>query len=198
MTTAVAICSNALIRLGSDPISDFSEGDATGANLERARIAANLWPTVRRQVLMGHSWNGCLKRVLLSPMAEPPAFGWGKQFALPGDWLRHHQVGLDDVPLEYRTEGRKILCNEDQLPLLYVWDNPNAADYGAALVGALEFAMQAAMAYPITKSTSLADSLKADLQDVLRFARAADSADDPTPTLGGPGAVVRSRYAGSR
>src|SRR3546814_19099578 len=75
MTTEVSICSNALLRLGADPINSFDEADNFGSNIERARLCANLWPNVRRQVIRSHPWNCATTRVVLSPDAAAPAFG---------------------------------------------------------------------------------------------------------------------------
>ena len=158
--TAISICSNALLRLGSDPINSFNEGDITGSNLEVARLASNLWPTVRRQVLRGHLWNCALKRVLLSPDATAPDFGYSARFLKPADWLRTVQVGLDPRDrYDYVSEGNYFLSDEASLPLLYVYDNDNPATYDASLVAALEVSMAAALAYPVTKSNSLAQEM---------------------------------------
>jgi hypothetical protein len=185
VATSVSICSNALIRLGADPISSFDEADQTGSNIERARLAANLWPTVRRQVLRSHPWNVALRRVLLSPDSESPAFGYGYRFMIPSDWLRTIAVGREETDrLEYRTESGFILSNEAEFPLLYVFDNTNPTTYDAMLVGAMELAMQAALAYPVTKSTSLAGELAIQLRDMLAQARGIDAQDDPPDRLG--------------
>jgi len=185
MATEISICSNALLRLGAEPISSFDEGDSSGSNIERARLASNLWPTVRRQVLRAHPWNVAIKRALLSPDAAPPAFGHTYRFQRPGDWLRTVAVGQDeDDRVEWRTEGGYFLCDETPFYLVYVYDNPNPATYDASLVAALEVAMAAAMAYPVTKSTSLAQALSQELQQHLMFARTLDGQDDPPDTLG--------------
>lgn len=185
MATAVSICSNALLRLGSDPISSFDEADQTGSNIERARVASNLWPTVRRQVLRSHPWNVALKRVMISPDATPPAFGYANRFQRPADWLRTIATGrTEHDAVEYRTEGNYFLSDDSAFYLVYVFDNDNPGTYDASLVAALELAMQAAMAYPITKSTSLAETLAGLVKDQLGLARALDSQDDPAETLG--------------
>jgi hypothetical protein len=192
--TAVSICSNALLRLGADPINSFTEGESTGSNLDSARLASNLWPTVRRQVLRGHIWNCALKRALLSPDTTAPAFGWSSRFQKPGDWIRTVAVGLEpEDRYVYISEGNYFLSDEGSLPLLYVYDNDNPATYDSALVAALEVSMAAAMAYPITKSTSLADAFTALAREHLSGARVADGQDDPPETLG-DFPLIASRY----
>lgn len=199
MTTAVSICSNALLRLGGDPISSFDEADQSGSNIERARLCANLWPTVRRQVLAGHTWNAAIKRVLISPDASPPAFGYAYRFLRPADWLRTIAVGreaFDEGSFIYRTESGYFVTDEPEFPLVYVFDNTNPATYDAAVVAALELGMAAVLAYPVTKSTSLASELNAEMKETLKLARAIDSQNDPPETFG-DSILNRSRYGRS-
>jgi len=185
MTTEVSICSNALLRLGADPISSFDEADTTGSNIERARLVSSLWPTIRRQVLRAHPWNVAIKRVQLSPDSTAPDFGYANRFQKPSDWLRTIAVGEhDDDRIGYRSEGNYFLCDDDVFYLVYVFDNDDPATYDASLVGALELAMAAALAYPVTNSTSLAEALSGEMRAALMLARATDAQDDPPETLG--------------
>jgi hypothetical protein len=184
MATAVSIASNALLRLGANPINSFDEADESGSNIDLARLAGNLWPTVRRQVLRSHPWNCALKRVLLSPDTTPPAFGAAYRFLKPGDWLRTVAVGEDTDRISWRTEGSYFLTDESALALVYLFDNDNPGTYDATLVAAMELAMAAALAYPVTKSTSLAQALADEVRGTAALARALDSDDDPPETLG--------------
>lgn len=196
MATAVSIASNALLRLGAKPISSFDEADYDGSNIEHARLALNLWPTVRRKVLRSHPWNTCIKRVVLSPDAVQAPFGNLKRYQRPSDWLRTVAVGYDERDrLAWRSEGNYFLTDEAAFPLVYVFDNANPATYDGMLVEALELAMAAAMAYPVTGSTSLAEALAQRASQALMYARASDSQDDPPDSLiGSP--LYTSRFGG--
>lgn len=193
-TTEVAICSNALLRLGGKPINSFDEADPMGSNIDHVRLAVNLWRTVRRQVLRGSTWNCAVRRVLLSPDASAPAFGWSNQFLRPADWLRTISVGRDDCErIVFRMEGTRFLCNEAALPLVYVFDNDTPATWDSALVGAMEIAMAQAMCYAVTGSTSLRDELGAELRDVIAQARNIDGQDEPPEILVGT-PLLASRF----
>jgi hypothetical protein len=196
--TPVSICSNALVRLGADPISSFDESDTSGANLDRTRVVSNLWETVRKQTLRSHSWNCATKRVLLSPDSTAPAFGFTNRFLLPSDWLKTVQFGEDEAGPRYswRSEGRYLLANESSFPIVYIYDNQTCAEWDSQLVAAAEIAMAFAACYAITKSTSLKDALGAELKTLLQQARTSDGMDDPPETLG-DSILLASRYGGN-
>lgn len=178
MTSAVSICSNALLMNGAQTISSFSD------NTDRARQCANLYPTVRDYVLSSHPWNCCLKRVQLNPDTDTPAFDFNYQFTLPDDYLRMCAVGLAGTEDEYRIESGKILMDNAVLYLRYVWKNYNEASYSGLLVMALTLAMRAVLAYPVTQSTSLEQLIIQSIQPILKQARAIDSTEQPPETLG--------------
>src|SRR3546814_9182913 len=97
-------------------------------------------------------WNCATKRVVLSPDAAAPAFGYANRFQMPGDWLRTLAVTLDRYARpDYKREGNFYLCDADALQLRYTWNNENPGPYDASLVGALAAAMSEVLAYPVTK-----------------------------------------------
>lgn len=178
MTTAVSICSNALLMLGAQPINSFDEA------LDRARLASNLYPTVRDDLLRSHPWNCAVKRVVLAPLVAAPAFDYSYQFALPADWLRTLQVGDYGDEIEYRTEGLNLLANVTALKLRYVFRNEVEATWDSKLVHVATLAMAARMAYGITQSASLEQTRLQEFQMALKQAKAIDGQDDPPETFG--------------
>jgi len=177
----IDICSNALLMLGAKPIASFDES-AGDANLDRARLCANLYPMVRLALLRSHPWNCAVTRVQLSPDATPPAFGWQNRFQLPSDWLRTLEVG-NGVRLTFRSEGRYILCNEAVFPLVYLRDVAEG-DWDAMLVQAATQAMAVRLAYPITASSAVEQARYTEFQNFMKQARSVDGQDDPPQTLG--------------
>jgi len=173
IASEVSICSNALVRLGGKPISSFQEDS------EFAGPCATVWPTVRNMVLRAHPWNCATRRAILAPLVESPAFDFGYQFNLPTDWLKTLQVGRRNCPITYQQEGRRILANVSGLPLVYIWENTNPGTWDDSMVEAAEILMAAAMAYTVTSSTSLRDSLNQEGQYKLKVAKANDGQDTP-------------------
>lgn len=189
MTTAVSICSNALLMLGKSPIASFEDGS------DRAQYCSNLYPLVRDQLLRKHFWNCAIKRVLLSPLSTPPAFGFSAQFQLPADFLRVYEVGMPGrLVVDFQIENRMILANATALPLRYVWRNTNEANWDAALINVATLTMAAVLAYPITQSTSLRDSMQDEAMRALREAKSIDGQENPSDTMGDEFPLIAGRY----
>jgi hypothetical protein len=178
MTTSVSIASNALLMLGAQPINDFNEDS------DRARLASNLYEPARDLLLRSHPWNCAIKRVVLSPDTDAPAFGYSYQFTLPGDWLRTLSVGDYGNEIDYRIEGRKILADDSVLYLRYIFRNDQESTWDTMLIDAMTKTMSATMAYAITQSTSKEELEFKKLEMALKQARAVDGQEDPPETLG--------------
>ena len=187
MANSVSICSNALQMLGAKPINDFNE------RTEHARLSASLYPDIRDDLLRAHPWNCATKRVILAPLADAPAFDFGYQFALPGDWLRTLQVGQKGQGLAYRSEGRNILANVTALPLVYIFRNVVEQEWSTNLVELMTLQMAAKMAYSVTKSSSVRESYRDEFARAFKVAKAIDGQDDP-PEEFEEGTLLESRF----
>jgi hypothetical protein len=190
MTTAVSICSNALLMLGDNPISSFDE------STDRARLASNLWPTARDYVLRSHPWNCATKRVVLAPEAEVPAFDWTAQFLLPGDTLRVMSVGERGERPPYKVESGKILMNATVCKLLYIWRNENPGTWDSMLVWGMTVAMRSIFSYGIAQSATLEQVIDQALREVLKKARATDGQEDEAEALD-HSPLYEARFIGS-
>lgn len=184
MASSVSICSNALIALGANPISSLDTSGTDG--LDRVRIAANLYPTVKAAILRSHPWNCATKRVQLAPLTEAPAFGYAYQFTLPGDSLRVLSIGDEGQVGDYAIENNRLLCDENSVDLRYVADIEES-EFDSQLVDVMEAAMAARMAYPITSSASMVQATETRLELLMRKARASNGQEDTTETLGEDG-----------
>jgi hypothetical protein len=177
MASDVSICSAALARLGDLPIASLTE------NSPRAILCNALYADARTDVLRSHLWNCLTKRVILSPVSTAPVFGWTSRFTLPGDCLRVIGVGNEQAPEDYRIEGREVLANTTTLRLVYVADK-DAAEWDAGLVEVMTARMTAELAYPITKSATLADSKAQAYERLARRNRSIDGQENPPEDWG--------------
>lgn len=180
MATGVSICSNALLMLGAQTINDFNDQ----LNLDRAKLCANLYPTVRDDMLRQHPWNCCIKRIVLAPDAAAPAFGYEHSFELPDDFMRVLEVGTAGQQIDYLVEGRSIQADTTVLELRYVFRNEVESTWDSSLVKLVTLAMAAVLAYPVTQSAALQQALGQELEQEKRRARAVDGQEDPPQTLG--------------
>lgn len=175
-TSAVTICSNALLMLGDNPISAFDD------DTDRARLASNLWPMVQDYVLRAHPWNCAIKRKVLAPLEVKPEFDYGAQFLLPDDHLRTLSVGEEGERVRYRMEhgeqGRVILMDGNACKLRYIWRNDQVDTWDSMLVYAATLSMRAVFAYGVTQSASLEQMLQGVLAPVLKQVRAVDGTED--------------------
>lgn len=188
MASPISICSQALLLLGDKTIASFTEPS------DRATLAANLYPQQRKALMRAHPWNCLQRRVLLSPETATPAFEWANQFALPGDCIRVLYVGGCDAPVPYKVEGRRILFNGTALPLVYIAD-VDEGEWDDLLVNLMVERMAAQMAYPITKSGTVADGKRQDFADALKLAKTIDGQEDPPQELG-DSPLLASRFGG--
>lgn len=177
-TSEVQICSNALLLLGDHPISSFTEDN------DRALLASNLWVNARQAVLRSHPWNCAKEMVALAPEATAPAFDWAYQFLQPGDCLRVLSVGEDGHADDYIIKGRRILADVNPLYLTYIFDNEDVASWDALLVEAMQRYMAFSMAYPITKSTTMRDSMYTEYTQLIKAAKNVDGQEEPPQTVG--------------
>lgn len=177
-TSAVSICSNALLLLGDQPIDSFDVDN------DRTKLVANLYAMKRDMVLRLHPWNCATKRVVLSPETSAPEFGWSYKFRLPDTWLRTLSVGDDDDQDDYAEEGRFILMDSNVCRLRYIWRNDVETTWDSLLISAMTQVMVAALTYPITKSTTKQATEEEIVKQVLRAARSVDGQSNPPETLG--------------
>jgi hypothetical protein len=176
-SSAVQICSNALLLLGAQTINAFND------NTDRAKIASNLWANCRDAVLRGHPWNCAVKRVQLAADTEGPAFEWTYQYTLPGDFLRLLSLGEEGEDVPFRLENGKILT-DDECKLTYIFRNENVNTWDSLLVEAATAYMAFTMAYPITKSASVQEAMGKAYEFKLKQARAVDGQENPPEQFG--------------
>lgn len=189
-TTDETICNAALLMLGANPIASLSE---TG---DKAKLCAGVWPIKRDEVLRAHPWNCCIKRDTFTPYAVAPNHDWPFQYILPGDFVKVLGVGELGAEAEFRIEGQRLLTDVNPCLLRYVFMNRNPATWDPGLVHVMTLTLCAALAYPITSSTTLRDSMRQEAELAMRRAKSVDGQDD-TGEMWGDSRLVASRFGSS-
>lgn len=122
MPTDLDICSAALTRTGSDPITSFS-GTSAGA-----KIASQNYEIVVKAELANHPWKRASKIEQLDRL-DPDAEGtppepWTAAYQLPTDLVEIRALRVAGFNIDYEVHGDTVLCDaseNDEVILLYVW-----------------------------------------------------------------------------
>ncbi len=188
-TSVIEICNNALLDLGEDVI--MSLGDESKA----AGLCNHRWPAVRDAVLRAHPWNCAMAQAELAAGSAAPLWRWEYKYVLPTDFLRIVQlVGQDGGDIaDWEIQGGIILCNE-QAPIYisYVRRETDPKRYDALLDETFSARLAATLAYPLTGSTSLAQSYWNVYQEKLAEARGVDARE------GVPESVTPTNWLGAK
>lgn len=178
MASVVDICNSALNQVGASNIISLTEDSKAG------RICNQRYDFVRDAVFRSHPWNCLVTRTILAPDSTAPSFEFDNAFTLPTDPYCLRVLNLQYHDIVHRVEGRKILCDEDTLNLLYVGRVTDPAQYDTLLIETLAAALAADIAYPLVGSATLAQQMRIMYEDKLREARFVDA------TEGTPGSIT--------
>lgn len=118
--TSLSICSDALIMLGAQPISSFTEGT------DSAQACDRLYPDLRDSLLSRYPWSWSYKKVQLARLASTPVTEWSYAYQLPGDIISGVRALFNTsdtfgLPLRYGWElyGDQVYTNEDKVYIDY-------------------------------------------------------------------------------
>jgi hypothetical protein len=168
----VSICSNALIRIGSQAIASLDDDS------NRARTCKSLWPHIRDAELRDHNWNSSILRKKLQLLASAPVAGFAYQYQLPDDYLFLIEVVGAEPQTPYKIESGKFLTDLTEVYIRYVAATGDPAGWDALLVDVFTWRMAKELALPITGSVSVRDRMDAEYTKALPKARTRDGQED--------------------
>jgi len=123
MYTPVSICSNALIRLGTNPIQSFTDGS------DVATTCDVIYHQKKLSVLNSYPWRFTMGFAPLSRMSEAPVAQWQYQFTLPSDRIQdgpaavYTSNSVDAYPISsYDIVGNRLLSNNPEIWIKYQRD----------------------------------------------------------------------------
>ena len=168
--SAVEICNNALIKLGSNTITSLTD------DTKPARLCNKMYTIMRDDLLRAHPWNFAIARATLAQLEAKPAFGFSFQYQLPSDSLRVLKLNTSHTP--YRIEGRKLLTDSNTVELIYIKRVTDEAQFDSNYSNILALRIAAQLAYVITNSVRLAESIKQEFRLELNRAKMNDAQED--------------------
>jgi len=172
MVSAVQLASNALLLLGHEPISSFTESTAG------AQIASNLYETTYQSLLTQHRWRFASKQAIAARLAATPINEFSYQFQKPSDCLYLIRTSTEN----YEVFEDKIYANVSELNIEYLYrvQEDKLPPYFAKM---FEFMLAAQFAIPLTGSIEKAQFYTGIYKDQLRIAKFTDSTQRPQDTF---------------
>lgn len=159
MASEVEIINQGLVLIGDQPITARDDDN------DRARVADLFFDDIRDAVLRAHPWGFSKIRVALALAAGSPAYGsgeggWDYHFTLPTDpkclrVLRVAEAYPGQIP--YSVEGRKLLCNESSMSILYIAQITDTGVFDALFTDTLAARLAMAFAMALTKQKTLVE-----------------------------------------
>jgi hypothetical protein len=173
----VSICSNALRRIGANPITALTEDS------DRARLCSAFYPVTLRRLQRSHNWNFTTVRVGLVELSTAPSWGYLHQYAIPTDpaCLFVRETSLEDTEpweLELYTSGsvtqRVLVTDASSVAIVYqalVTDTTLFDDQFSYL---FETDLAWQLCYPITRNAQLLGEIAKELNDARLKSRSRD------------------------
>jgi len=185
MASQVDICNLALKKLGENAIISIDDDS------DEAESLRLIYDLVLKNELRINNWHFSITRTTLPALAEAPAFGYEKQYALPANYLRAIQVGehyfcenleeyVTDTSPFYVIEGNKILTSESApLKFRYVRNDVSENEFDAGFVMTFASRLAYELAEDSTQSNSKRDLAARDYKDALLSALDAGAVEIP-------------------
>jgi hypothetical protein len=184
LATQVEILNAALTRIGAATINDINELS------EEARRCNAVWEIVYHSLLSQATWNFALREVVLAEVVgQPSLFGYKHVYQLPPDMFKLVHVYEDS---DFKVIGNKLHTNLKTCTIRYTSDKVDTSAWSPQFTELVAVTIAAQLAYVITKSGTLGDSLQAEAARKLAIAKAHDGADDIPERLGGESSELLS------
>tara|TARA_R110002074_G_scaffold10613_1_gene40080 strand:+ start:247 stop:837 length:591 start_codon:yes stop_codon:yes gene_type:complete len=174
MASVVDICNSALNQIGASNIIALTEDS------KAARICNQRYEFIRDGVFRSHPWNSLITRQTLASDATAPSFTYSNQFTLPTDPFCLRVLKLSDPEIKFEIEGRKILCDESTLNVVFVGKITDPNQYDTLLTETIVAALSADIAYPLSGSITLAAQFATLYREKLKEARFVDATEGNT------------------
>jgi hypothetical protein len=171
MSSEVSIINMGLTLIGANVITSRDDDN------DRARVADLFYDDTRDAVLRAHPWGFAKYRAALAEAAGSPSFGWDYHFTLPTTpkCLRVLEVD-EDYPgqIPYSVEGRKLLCDEESVSILYIAQITDTGNFDALFTDCLAARLAAVFAMALSKQKTLVDLAWAVYKEKMPEAKTVD------------------------
>ena len=175
MASDIDIASNALILIGDNPISSFTEPGAG------ATAAANLYPDTYKQLLSEHPWTFALKEQKLNQLSQAPdaLTNWKYAYQNPTDLIRYWSIMPHS---NYAMVGSLTYSNQTELLARYVYKVAES-QLPPHFQKALEYKLASDFALLVTEDTAKSQLFEQKYRTAISQARSIDSQSHPQQAI---------------
>ena len=181
MGSKVDLANEALLLLGANTITSFTDNDSNAVLVHR------FYASERDALLRSHRWNCALTTANLASLVDTPIIDWEYKFTLPTDpyCLRVLDVRTvtGDIKLDFAVQGRELLTEESAIDITYIQRLEDTMLYDSLLYQALVFRMAWKLAFPVTRSSTVMQQMAQLYDAIVRDARAVDSQEGTPETI---------------
>jgi hypothetical protein len=169
--TKIDVCARALVMMGADPISSFTDGTT------ESDAASHLYDDVVQNELASYPWSFSKKQEQLSRVTAAPQANYTAQYMKPADCLRLDRVTSNDWDVPFRLVGDRLFCNagEEEVITATYTANIVPSEWPAYFLTLVEFRLAAIFSTAVAQKADIADYFerRADVQ--MRQAKHADA-----------------------
>lgn len=173
MSTAVQLCSRALVMVGANPITAL---DGTDTSTE-ATVAAQIYESAVRDLLSRYRWRFASKQEIVVATVGSGVARWEATFDIPADCLVIHALTDEGTKIEFDRYGDKIGANaaaDASLVLDYGY-RAAESEWPAYFDAYVELHLAAIFAFSIANQLDLSDYLEKKAARAFTFAKTQDT-----------------------
>lgn len=177
--TNIDICSRALILIGANPITSFSDGTT------ESTVAVNLYEDTVRDLLSRCRWRFASGQSQLPRRTDAPSAKWDAAYQLPGDLLVLHDVTINDEVIDYDRYQNLVYCDADEADSVFIDYTFRAIEdlWPPYFTMAVELTLASTFAYSVANQIQTADYMEKKALRQLALARNIDSQAQTTRKL---------------
>ncbi len=176
MNSEVEVANAALGEIGVGPINAFRPSEDN----EPSRQVAINFDRTRDELLRKYAWNFSTTRQQLAAEATAPLMEFSTQYQLPTDPYCLRTLGIYNssgirFDIDWRVEGRKLLCNESVIFLRYLGRVTAVVLWDSLFTEAFIFRLATKISLPLTRNMNTKKAMQEQYELIIQEARTSDS-----------------------
>ena len=177
--SAIDISSRALILIGAEPITSFTDGTT------ESLVASSLYEDICRSALSNTRWRFASDQAVLNRLTDAPTGRYDLAYQLPSGTLIVHAITVNDTLVQYQIYGDMVFADtstQDSVIAEFTF-RAREEDFPSYFTVALEYSLASAFATSIARDGSLMQLMTQMADRAMLKARNIDSQQQTTRTI---------------